>query len=150
MIVSLLIFAVSPLIFAFNSSVFDSAPEADFSKYTQIALPGRCFYVGQFEMKTASSLAIDVQGAEVFVAPLSADEKPANYFDRISYDEIAKKHADIFSSLFLYVYQGEGFKYVEKEEADSFYKAEFRENEKYILAKAYRDNKVFRYCYYVK
>lgn len=147
-ILILLTLFLSPVIF--GKSIFDTAPEAQLEIYADKAIPGRCFYAANLNQKTAASLLIRRENDEYFVAPLSGEGHGVNYFDNMSYSLILDTHPDIYPSLFQPMLQGVGYKLIEKLEGEDFYRAELRENKDYILLKAYRNNKVFRYCYYVK
>lgn len=134
----------------FAKSIFDTAPEAQFESLDQVAVPGRCFYSDNVKNKTAATLLVYQAGEQTLLAPLSVEDAKISYFDHLSYRDILVKHPEIFPQLFQPMSQGVGVKFIEKLEGDNHYLAELRENEEYYLLKAYRNGKVFRYCYYVK
>lgn len=134
----------------FAKSIFDTAEEANFETLNQVAVPGRCFYSDDIKKKTAATLLVYQAGEKTLLAPLSVEDAKATYFDHLSYVDILTKHPDIFPQLFQPMLKGLGVKFIEKLEGDNHFLAEIRENEEYFLLKAYRNGKVFRYCYYVK
>lgn len=131
-------------------SIFDTAEEARFESLNQFAVPGRCFYSDDIKMKTAASLLVYQAGEQTLLAPLSVEDAKASYFDHLSYVDILEKHPEVFPQLFQPMLKGLEVKFIEKLEGDNHFLAEIRENEEYFLLKAFRNGKVFRYCYYAK
>ncbi len=146
----ILFFAFTFSISSLAKSIFDTAPEANLEIYADKAIPGRCFYAHHTNQKTAATLMVHREYNEYFVAPLSGEGYNINYFDNKSFAKILELHPNAYPVLFQPVLQGTGVKFIEKIEGEDLYNAELRENKDYILLKAYRNNKVFRYCYYVK
>ncbi len=119
----------------------------DFTPWIGKTIPGRCFFKTPKEVKTASVIVPTIINGQIFIAPLSADKRPANFFDDLSFEDITKRFPQT-EKLYRPIYSNEVEALIYRQKGERNYEARIRQLEGYIFVKVILLNQEVRYCYY--
>ena len=121
----------------------------NFNPFIGTALPGRCFFKTPTEKQTASTLVIQQAEEGLMIAPLSADKREANFFDKLSYDTIFSRFPQT-TQLSRIVYFGSDEAILYRQKKDYFFQASIREFSDMLFVRVILNKHDVRYCYYQK
>jgi hypothetical protein len=121
----------------------------NFEPYLGTALPGRCFFKTPTEKQTASTLVIRQAEEGLMIAPLSADKREANFFDKLSYDVIFSRFPQT-TQLSRIVHFGSDEAIINRQKKDYFFQASIREFADIFFVRVILNKHSVRYCYYQK
>lgn len=129
--------------------MYEKSSLPDFGPWIGVAVPGRCFFKSPKEVKTASVLIPSQFEEGLAIAPLSADKRAANFFDKMSYAEITTRFSQV-KDLYRFVHFNDAEAILYKTEGKNEFEARIREFEDYFFVKVILKDHTVRYCYYVK
>lgn len=131
------------------NNTYEEAGLPDFLSWVGHALSGRCFMASGSNKKIASVLMVSFEQAGFEVAPLDAEKKRAEHFDGMSYEEVLREFP-IVKKMFLEVKETAVGARIDKETSEGSYRGEIRESEKYMIMRVFLNDKIYKYCNYVK
>lgn len=115
------------------------------------AIPGRCIHKFHPNRIKPSVLLISFNDQDFVVAPVKVSGQSVDYFDNMSWKQIFDIHPEVNTQFFEVIgdISGRGLGLYKKELlGDST--AELREDDKFIILKAFNNQRFVRYCYYQK
>jgi len=128
--------------------LYEVGKRPDLESWIQTALSGRC--VLKNSNKKTASVFLTFKSDEGFeVAPLSADKRPENFFDSLSFLTIVKRFPQT-ENLKRPVHFTEDEAILFKQEGSHFFEARIREYENYFFVKVILEKTLVRYCYYTR
>jgi hypothetical protein len=145
------VLAVDTLSYKEIDIAFNKATFPNLENKVESAIPGRCIHKFHPEKITASVLLISFNEWEYEVAPVKVSGQSADYFDNMSWKEIFDIHPEVNTQFYEVIgnISGSGLGLYKKELLGES-TAEIREDAKFIILKAFNNNKFVRYCYYQK
>lgn len=127
---------------------YEQASIPNFLPFVGKALPGRC-YLTTGNKKIASVLMVSFEEEGFEVAAFDGDKKREDFFDNLSYEQVLKEFPMI-KKMFLDVNETADGAVLYKDKGMLEYKGEIRESEKYFILRMSRNDKIFKYCNYLK
>ena len=129
--------------------LFETSTLPDFTPYLKKAIPGRCFFKNPKEKQTASVLLPIPNANDFEIAPLAAEKRDSDFFDKLSYDFILKQFPQVqklkrkvtFTEEEIVLFRNKGGRQ---------YEGKIRELNDYFFVKVVLNNLDVRYCYYGK
>lgn len=131
------------------NNTYEQAGLPDFLPWVGHALSGRCFMASGSNKKIASVLMVSFEQNGFEVAPLDAEKKRAEHFDEMSYEEVLKEYP-VVKRMFLEVKETAVGARIDKETGEGSYRGEIRESEKYMIMRVFLDDKIYKFCNYLK
>jgi len=131
------------------SNTYEQAKLPNFLPYVGHALAGRCYMASSSNKKIASVLMVSFEDSGFQVAPFDGEKKGENIFDNLSYEDVLKQYP-LIKRMFLDVNETADGAVVYNEKGLYEYRYEIRESEKYMIARVYIDDKIFKFCNYYK
>lgn len=129
-------------------SFYEEGKRPDLNPWIEIALPGRCVLKNS-NKKTASVFLTFNADEGLEVAPLSADKRPENFFDALSFSTIVKRFPQT-EQLKRPVHFSEDEAILFKQEGSHSFEARIREYDNTFFVKVILEKTLVRYCYYKK
>ena len=129
------------------AKLYSQSTLPDFSPWLGKTIPGRCFFKTPDEIKTASVLIPTLMNGQMFLAPLSADKRAANFFDEMSLEEILSRFPQI-AGLYRPIYENQEEAILYRKKGERNYEARIRQLDDLIFIKVILLNQEVRYCYY--
>lgn len=131
------------------NNTYEQARIPDFLPWVGKALSGRCFMASGSSKKLASVLLVSFEEEGFEVAPLDAEKKPADFFDKLDYGDVLNQFP-IVKKMFLEVKETALGARIDKEIAEGDYRGELRESEKFIIMRVFVNEKIYKFCNYLK
>lgn len=131
------------------ANTYENGALPDFLPYVGSALAGRCYMTTGSNKKIASVLMISFEEEGYEIAPFDAEGKRADFFDKLTYEEILKSFP-LIKKLFMWVSETALGAVIEKPEDPNAYRGEIRETEKFMIMRVYIKGKINKYCNYLK
>ncbi|MGZ3789306.1 MAG: hypothetical protein ACXVLQ_12330 [Bacteriovorax sp.] len=128
---------------------YERASIPNFLPYVGKALPGRCYLAKGSNKKIASVLMVSFEEEGFEVAPFDGEKKSEDFFDNMSYEDVLKQFP-IIKKMFLNVNETADGAVIYKNLGTDEYRSELRESEKYLILRVFINNKIYKYCNYVK
>lgn len=131
------------------NNTYEEAGLPDFLPWVGHALSGRCFMASGSNKKIGSVLMVSFEQTGFEVAPLDADNKRAEHFDDMTYEDVLREYP-VVKRLFLEVKETAVGARIDKETREGSYRGEIRESEKYMIMRVFLDEKIHKFCNYLK
>lgn len=143
------VFAVEALDFRDVEAAYNKGYAPLLENHVETAIPGRCVHKFDDEKFKASVILVSIGHKGFEIAPLTVNNRPADFFDHLNWIEIFDLYPEV-ASQFLEVYAGDNHGLILKKDFWGVDKGEIRETHKFFIIKAYKKDKFLRYCYYQK
>lgn len=131
------------------SNTYEQAGLPDFLPWVGKALPGRCFLATGSNKKIASVLMVSFEEEGFEVAPFDMEKGREDFFDGMEYEDVLKKFP-LIKKMFLEVNETAIGAQIFKQVSEGSYKGEIRESEKYMILRVFINDKLYKYCNYIK
>lgn len=131
------------------SNSYENASVPNFLPFVGVALSGRCYLTIGSNKKIASVLMVSFEEDGFDVAPFDAEKKREDFFDKMTYEDVLKEFP-VIKKMYLEVSETADGAVIENEKGAEEFRGEIRESEKYLIMRAYKNNKIYKYCNYNK
>jgi len=131
------------------NNTYEQAGLPDFLPWVGKALPGRCFLASGSNKKIGSTLMVSFEEEGFEVAPLDADKKREDFFDDMTYEDVLAYFPRV-KKMFLEVKETAVGARIDKQVNEGEYRGEIRESEKYLIMRVFINDKIFKFCNYIK
>lgn len=131
------------------ANTYENGSIPNFLPFVGKALPGRCLMATESNKKTASVLMVSFEEEGFDLAPFDGEKKREDFFDKMSYEEVLKKFP-LIKKMFIWVSETAEGAVIEGTRAGDDYRGEIRETEKFMIMRVFINQKLTKYCNYVK
>lgn len=128
---------------------YEQASLPNFLPYVGKALPGRCYLAARSNKRIASVLMVSFEEEGFEVAPFDGENRREDYFDNLSYEQDLKEFPAI-KKMFIDVNETANGAVFYKTQGMAEYRGEIRESSKYMIMRVYMNDKLYKFCNYLK
>ena len=131
------------------ANVYEQATIPNFLPHVGKALAGRCYLAKGSNKKIATVLMVSFDEEGFEVAPFDLEKTRDDIFDNMSYEDVLKKYPQV-KKMYLDVSETADGAVVETTQGNDDYRGEIRESEKYFIMRVFINQKLYKYCNYIK